>query len=311
MLTVVFATRNGMRTLPHVLDAYLRLDAPEGGWKLVVVDNGSTDQSREFVRSFSDRLPLTSISERKPGKNAALNAAIPLIEGDLVILTDDDTIPRADWLQRMRVAADTHPDYSIFGGVVLPRWEIAPPEWVVKWVPAGPVFTLTSPSLSEGPVEHHFIFGPNMAVRARVFHDGFRFDPTIGPQGTNYAMGSETEFVKRLGRQGHGAWHVGTAQVEHYIRDFQTKESWILGRAIRMGRGMYRMGQTENGPEVAAWRGVPRYLFRELLTQSAILASALLTFRRETLFRARWNLNILRGQMIEAYRSRASAKQGP
>jgi len=45
MLTVLFATRNGARTLPGVLDSYLKMSVPAGGWKLIIVDNGSTDST--------------------------------------------------------------------------------------------------------------------------------------------------------------------------------------------------------------------------------------------------------------------------
>lgn len=304
MLTVIFATRNGMRTLPAVLDAYLRLRPPQGGWKLVVVDNASTDRSSEIIASFRDRLPLTSISEEDPGKNAALNAAVVHIEGDLAVLTDDDVIPDPDWLVCMRSAADAQPAYSLFGGVVLPRWEVTPPDWVVKWVPPQPVFTLTPASLREGPVDNHFVVGPSMAIRTAVFDKGFRFDPTIGPRGTNYAMGSETEFVKRLERNGYAAWHVANAQVEHLIRDFQLTRSWILRRAVRLGRGQYRIGLAELTPDLPTWLGVPRHLFKEAARQTVLLSKGLLTLRGETIFRAQWELNVLRGQMSEAYRSR-------
>ena len=307
MLTVIFATRNGVRTLPTVLDAYLRLQVPEGGWKLIVVDNGSTDRSREIITSFHDRLPLTYLYEEKLGKNVALNAALAHVEGDVVVLTDDDAIPKPDWLVSMRSAADAQPMYAIFGGAVLPRWEITPPDWVVKWVPREPAFALTPPSLQKGPLEANLVTGPNMAVRTEVFDKGFRFDSTIGPQGANYAMGSETEFVRRLVRHGYAAWHVRNAQVEHMIRDFQMTSSWILRRAIRLGRGLYRMELMElmeRQTYIPTWFGVPRYFFREVLTQSAVVLKGLLTFRGETVFRARWALNVLRGQIIEAYNSR-------
>jgi hypothetical protein len=152
-------------------------------------------------------------------------------------------------------------------------------------------------------MDYHFVFGPNMAVRAAVFDDGFRFDPTIGPQGSNYAMGSETEFVSRLANRGYAAWHAQNAQVDHFIRDFQMTSSWILRRAIRFGRGRYRMERTASGSTaLPAWLGVPRYLFREVLRQIAVLSQALLTFRGEAIFRARWDLNVLRGQILEAHR---------
>jgi glycosyltransferase involved in cell wall biosynthesis len=293
-----------MRTLPSVLDAYLKLQSPKGGWKLIVVDNASTDKSREIINSFHNRLPLTSLYEEKPGKNSALNSALTHVEGDLVVLTDDDAFPRQDWLVAMRTAADVQRGYSLFGGVVVPRWESTPPEWVLNWVPPEPVFTLTPLSLREGPIDHHFVVGPCMAVRTDVFNKGFRFDQTIGPKGANYAMGSETEFVKRLGRHGYGAWHVRNAQVEHFIRNFQMNRSWILRRAIRLGRGLYRLGQMEQQTGLPAWRGVPRYLFKEVVLQTALLSKGLLTLSGETIFRARWELNVLRGQIMEAHRSR-------
>ena len=307
MLTVIFATRNGMRTLPAVLDAYLRLEAPAGGWKLVVVDNASTDGSRECIRSFQQRLPITYLYEEKLGKNSALNSALAHVDGDLVVLTDDDAFPRPDWLVRLRSVADAQPSYSIFGGVVIPRWEIDPPEWVIKWVPTQPVFTLTPPSLREGAIDHHFVVGPNMAVRAKLFDEGIRFDPTIGPQGASYAMGSETEFVKRLARHGFAAWHVHDAMVEHFIRDYQMTSSWILRRGTRFGRGLYRMGRLEGTTGIPAWLGIPRHLFRDSLTQTARLLKGLLTFSGETIFSARWELNVLRGQFMEAYNASGDA----
>ena len=47
MLTVLIATYNGGRTLPSVLNAYCKLAPPDEEWKLVIVDNGSTDNTEE------------------------------------------------------------------------------------------------------------------------------------------------------------------------------------------------------------------------------------------------------------------------
>lgn len=300
MLTVLFATRNGARTLPGVLAAYCRLESPNGGWKLVVVDNASTDETAEIVNSFRDRLPLQYLYETAQGKNAALNTGLDHIEGDIVVLTDDDVFPRPNWLARIRKAADDQPGYSIFGGTVLPHWEVQPPEWITGSVPAGPVFTLTSQLATEGPTSPESIYGPNMAVRAEIFHEGFRFDPSIGPLGANYAMGSETEFVLRLSRLGHLAWHVADAEVEHFIRDFQLTREWILRRAIRFGRGHYRMTRAEQRSNLSTWQGVPRHLFKQMLVQTALVVKGAASFDEKSVFRARWALNVVRGQIIEA-----------
>jgi glycosyltransferase involved in cell wall biosynthesis len=300
MLTVLFATRNNAQVLREVLETYCRLQPPPRGWKLVVVDNASTDQSRDIILSFQHRLPLTCLSEETLGKNVALNTGLSAMEGDLVVLTDDDAFPRPDWLVRMRATVDSHPSYAIFGGLVVPRWETAPPAWILAWVPLAPVFALTDPSVAEGPTGSQNVFGPNMAVRAQAFASGHRFDSRIGPRGTSYAMGSESEFVRRLVRQGYAVWHTHDAVVEHFIREFQLQRSWILRRAIRYGRGQYRMAQALAVKHPVFWWGVPRYLFRELFVHAIHVAKGFFSFDQGELFRAQWGFNFVRGEIMEA-----------
>lgn len=299
MLTVLLATKNRAQVLREVLESYCALQAPESGWKLVVVDNGSTDNTAEVLAKFSSRLPLSALRELKPGKNAALNAGLELAEGDLVVLTDDDAFPAADWLIQIRKAADQQPEYSMFGGAVIPRWEVRPPAWV-HWIAGGPVFTLTESSLPEGPMDPCDVFGPNMAVRNSVFQTGTRFDRGIGPSGLSYAMGSETELVLRLAGQGHKAWYVKRAVVEHYIRKEQLVTDWVWQRAVRFGRGQYRLFGRDYYSDAAKWHGVPLRLTRRAFKQRVMVAFALVFARKESLFRARWRLNVFRGEIMEA-----------
>ena len=295
MLTVVFATRNRAGILRDVLETFCQLQSPTSGWKLVVVDNGSTDQTAQVIASFADRLPLRYVFEPTIGKNFALNTGLGSLEGDLAVFTDDDVFPHTDWLVQLRKSADAEPACSMFGGAIVPRWEVPPPSWV-RWIEdPGPVYSLTEPSLKEEQINPILVFGPNMAVRTTVFQSGMRFDSSIGPRGSSYPMGSETELLVRLSRAGHKAWHVRGAVVEHFVRGEQLKQDWVLQRAIRWGRGRYRMS-----PNVKTWLGVPRHLFRDIPKEGILMAAALVSFRRDALFRSRWRLNILRGIASEA-----------
>jgi len=240
---------------------------------------------------------LTYVLEERPGKNVALNAGLAHLEGDLAVFTDDDVFPRTDWLVRLRTAADTHPSYSMFGGVVLPRWEGTPPYWV-KWVDMQTAFAITDPSVMEGPTQPWRLFGPNMAIRAEVFKVGTRFNTSIGPCGNDYAMGSETELVVRLGQQGHKAWHVQDAVVEHFIRQYQMDKSWVLGRATRFGRGRFRIWEPDT--VFSCWRGMPLYLFPKLFKKGIKTVKAWLSFNERAVLTARWEFNFFWGHIIEA-----------
>jgi glycosyltransferase involved in cell wall biosynthesis len=298
MLTVFIATRNGSRTLTHVLKNFASIQAPASGWKLVVVDNGSTDCTREIIESFLTVLPLTYVFEANMGKSAALNTGLAHLAGDLAVFTDDDVFPRSDWLLQLRKAADDHPTYSVFGGVILPRWEVPPSPWV-GWVPPAPVFAITDPRLREGPTDSGVLYGPNIAIRANLFHLGTRFDPSIGPRGADYPMGNESELLQRLKLQGHKAWYVQEAVVEHFIRSYQMNKSWMLRRAIRFGRGQLRLMKASE-TTTPRWFGVPRRFFLRMLMRFVTIWTAWLKHDEQKVFVARWELNYLWGHVVEA-----------
>ena len=206
----------------------------------VIVDNGSTDSTPKVVSTFAQKLPLRYVFEPQRGKNAALNTALSHIEGDLIVFTDDDAIPRPDWLVQLLTAADSQPSLSIFGGTVLPKWEVNPEPWILNWVPLDVTYALTDPNWPEGPITPRRIYEPNSAYRAHIFEAGYRFDPKMGPLGSNYPMGSGSEFHVRLMNAGYIAWHCKRAVVEHIVRKSQMEKDWVLGRAFRYGRGQYR-----------------------------------------------------------------------
>jgi L-malate glycosyltransferase len=299
VLTVLLATRNRGVVFREVLEAFCQLQLPQSGWKLLVVDNGSTDATPQVIASFAKRLPLHSVTEGKQGKNFALNTGLGLIEGDLTILTDDDVFPREDWLIQFRNAADAHREFSIFGGAIVPHWETPPPPWI-GWADKGAAFAITDPSWQGGPIPANCIWGPNMAIRSDIFRSGIRFDTSIGPLGAKYAQGGDTEMTRRLETLGHRAWHVPGAVVGHFIRKEQMDKSWVLRRAIRHGRGEFRLGQADEIVSRKLLLGSPRYLYRKLYKEAREMAVSWIMQRKGDYFQSCWRFNFVRGQIQEA-----------
>jgi L-malate glycosyltransferase len=297
MLSVVMATHNGARTLPHVLNAFCKLDSPDGGWKLIIVDNGSTDGTREIIDSFSPRLPLIYIFEPVLGKSTAQNTGLLNIAGDLVVFTDNDVLPRPDWLLQMRVAVDSQPLFSLFGGCIVPHWEVPPEDWILKV--EGTLLAITDPAWEEGPIVATRLFGPNMAIRSDVLKAGYKFDTSLGPVGSRYRMGEDSDFVQRLGHAGFRAWYCKRAVVAHMIRRDQMKKEWVLRRAIPSGRVNYRREFMDSPHSPILLLGVPRYLIREILEQAIRLGQSYLGRDAERVFRERWRLHYLVGRAIE------------
>ena len=299
MITVLIATYNGAKTLPTVLDAYCKLDLPNGEWKLVIVDNGSTDNTQAIVNAFLPLLPITLLVEPRRGKNVALNTGLSQIAGDLIVLTDDDVLPHENWLKQLKSTADSQPLYSIFGGPILPEWESPPDDWILSWVHLAITFGILDDQ-EEGPVDIYKVYGGNMAIRSKVFQMGYKFDETIGPKGSKYAQGSEVEFLMRLHQAGFRAWHCKNAIVRHMIRSFQMDKDWILGRAIRFARGQYRLGRVEYCKWKSSFLGIPWRLLLRILKRIFLFGKAKLSGDAETIFKERWQLNYLFGIALEA-----------
>jgi glycosyltransferase involved in cell wall biosynthesis len=128
VISVLIATFNGADTLPRTLDALAHLDAPPGGWRLIVVDNGSTDEAPAILRAWAGRLPLLLLREPVRGKSRALNLGLDHCDDDLIVLTDDDVLPSPKWLVAYHAAATAHPAMDVFNGPIKPHWDVVPPE---------------------------------------------------------------------------------------------------------------------------------------------------------------------------------------
>lgn len=297
------ASRNGASTLPLVLEAYRRLIPPPQGWRLLIVDNGSTDATPALIARYAGRLPLQCLHEPEAGKNRALNRALahllrqPGMAEDLFIFTDDDAEPEPDWLLQWQTCADQRAGFSIFGGAILPRWQAPPPDWLLRLAPLGLTYGLTA--ASDGPVFPGLVWGANMAIRRGVFAAGHRFDQVIGPNGGSYAMGSETELTRRLSLAGYRSWFCCAARVAHHIRPQQVSLGYVLAKAWRFGRGQYRQDQPGRFPE---WLGVPRWMWMRYLRELAGLGYARLSLNADRQVRHRWELANLRGYFYEAWR---------
>ena len=311
MVTVLIATCNGASTLPRALDAYCVLERGNYDWNVVVVDNASTDATPAVLDSYAQRLPLRSIRTEKRGKNLALNIGIESIgESTLVVFSDDDIVPDPNWLNAIVGAAAEHPEYDIFGGRIVPIWPSTPPDWILRLVDLGVVYAFTPPNQKTGQVGAKQVWGANMAVRSHVLSAGHRFNESIGPNRGQYSMGSEVEFTCRLERNGHRSWFSEAAVVGHIIRESQLTRDWIIGRAFRFGRDMFRQESERFGREVKLFRGAPRWKYRLLLSGAGRYLKARLAGNRDEQFEASWDISFLRGYLYEAAQQGAASSPG-
>ena len=245
-VSVMLATRDRADLLEQTMRHFARQELGGLTWQVIVADNGSSDGTAEVLRAAADALPLVAVTEPEPGKNRALNRALPLARGRLLVFTDDDVVPEPRWIAELVGAADRWPEHAIFGGRILPIFPLDTPAWLQEHWFVGAAYAKFELTQDEGPTKK-LPFGPNFMVRASAMA-GVRYQEEIGPSGDDYVSGSETELLLRLTRRGERIVYVPRATVGHVVRPNQLGVEWLFGRSYRLGRCLVELGMVQHEP---------------------------------------------------------------
>jgi glycosyltransferase involved in cell wall biosynthesis len=107
-VSVIIDNYNYARFLPEAIDSVLAQDFPQEQIEIIVVDDGSTDNSREVLKSYGDR--ITPVFQENSGYAEAFNNGIGRAAGEFVCLLDADDVWQTDKIQRVVEAFEKNPD---------------------------------------------------------------------------------------------------------------------------------------------------------------------------------------------------------
>lgn len=100
MISVVVPAYNESRYIPDCLESLVRQKTRQE-FEVIVVDNGSTDDTAAAAGRFKKQLNLRIIHEPTKGRGDARRAGFAAARGDIILSTDSDTIVPADWIDRL------------------------------------------------------------------------------------------------------------------------------------------------------------------------------------------------------------------
>ena len=111
-VSVIVPVWNNPDQLALCVEALKAQDFPSDDYEVVVVDNGSTDDTAERARALGARV----LEERKPGSYAARNHGIAETGSDYLAFTDSDCIPDRRWLSTAVARADREANIGVVAG---------------------------------------------------------------------------------------------------------------------------------------------------------------------------------------------------
>ena len=293
--TIVVPTYNRAAQLAVALTRLVRAAAyAPGPCEIIVVDNNSTDETREVAARFAS--DARYLFEGRPGLSHARNAGImaiaaPLRTSDHIIaFTDDDVEVADDWLTAMGRHLTDHPDVSCIGGRVLPRWGNArPPQWLsgVHWAPLALQDHGENARIfdSQQPL---CLVGANVAFRAEVFDQIGMFSPDVQRVRDSIGSTEDHELLVRLYASGRRALYVPDLIVWSDISPNRLTRQYHRRWHEGHGRFHARMRLPEIERSRARIFDVPVHLFRAAVLDLAAWVSLSLArdragaFARET-----------------------------
>jgi hypothetical protein len=114
LLSVIVPVLNGAKILPKTLGALVGSDLPREFWELVVVDDGSRDDTVTVAAEHADS--IVRLAGRPHGPSYARNRGAEVARGEILVFIDADVVVHSDTLRRFAWAFADHADVAaVFG----------------------------------------------------------------------------------------------------------------------------------------------------------------------------------------------------
>jgi glycosyltransferase involved in cell wall biosynthesis len=253
-ISVIVATRNRVESLRETLEALSKqVTGNKFTFEVLVADNGSTDTTAEFVKSFQSQfpVPLRYVYESQPGKAYALNAAIAQVESPLIAFTDDDCLMKEDWLA-LFVENFKNQNAEGLGGPSKPQIIGKCPAWLGERLikQLGYIDYGAEPFFVKDMVRHVFI-GTNHAYRRECFKRLGGFD--IHRIGNS----EDVEYFQRVFKAGGKLFYEPRAVVMHKLEAERWTPKAMAARFYRQGLatslGVQEKGGYRNICRIPLW----------------------------------------------------------
>jgi GT2 family glycosyltransferase len=268
--SIVLATCSRATMLRDALESLLVQSwADDHAVEIVVVDDGSTDNTPELLREMQQRsqVPFIVVQGKSAGVAAARNLGGHQARGVWIASFDDDQIAARDWLRDLHALAEEKNAACVGGALKLQlpesRRNENPGPRVRK--------VLGEHLLGDAPLRYTGKVFPatnNVLMRRSVFE-------ALGGYDVSFTEGGEdTEFFKRAKAAGNEMWFQPLSAGLHVMTEQRMERRNLRWTSLRLGASDARVNRRKHALDllwlvalrvvISAWRDWPLWLFAKI-----------------------------------------------
>jgi glycosyltransferase involved in cell wall biosynthesis len=258
-LSVIIPTRNRSNCLASALTTLQKQDFNIAELDIIVVDNGSTDNTKQVVESFVEKLPgLRYFYASEPGLHIGRHLGMNESKTEILCYLDDDSEPFPSWAKAI-YSTFQNGKIALAGGSNLPKWEQQPPKWLdAMWQRDHSISVLSIHDLGNEikEINPYFVYGCNFNIRKSVLLQAGGFHPDGMPDNLlMYRGDGETAVSEYIKKNGLTAMYVPDASIYHLVSKNRMTEAYFEKRSFMQGISD-SFTALRNGKKLSLWQKI-------------------------------------------------------
>ena len=215
-ISIIIPVYNGKNYIKKLLDSLLDLDYPKHDYEIIVVDNNSSDQTKEFVKQY----PVRMLEENNiQSSYAARNKGIKNAQYDILAFIDADCIASKEWLKE-GIKPIANGEADLVGGKV--------EFYFSKEKTASELYdSITNMQIEDNIRERNVAKTANLFAKKEIFNK-------IGLFPDYVKSGGDVQWTYKATRNGFSLIYAPKAVVKHPARSLKD----LLKKQYCVGKGM-------------------------------------------------------------------------
>ncbi len=261
MITVVICTYNRRSYLKKAIDSIINQTFDPDLYELIIVDNNSTDGTKDFVlNNYShSRVKVRYLHEPNQGLSHCRNTGLRNASFEYIAYIDDDGIAYPDWLENMaKGIKNQNEKFAGITGAIFPIWEIPRPRWLLDLDRLTMFYSIYYPD-KRTVIGYGYVFGGNMVWKKSLLIECGGFNTKLGRVKNNLISGEESLTAEKIEKKGYEFIYDPKMRIKHHIHKSRISIMWLIKRSF--------------------WGGYSRIAMENIKTKKSILAKFIQSFK--------------------------------